>query len=188
MHWVGAECSTTQPAVRRTTTTPVLTGRAVDKYRASPSHGTYNEHIRQEFSTYHLTYIQDVADKCLMKQLPRERRYTTSPLSHLPIVLFEMQLGQCLQRWVPELGVSGTNAEWSIKEKVLRGAPGVRTNVQRILAAKLSCGMRPTTPRPNLELSATGHYFIDFDVTQSPDWTPHRSDPGVRPNAFQKPS
>ena len=59
---------------------------------------------------------------------------------------------------------------------------------RKILAAKLSCGMRPTTPRPNLELSATGHYFIDFDVTQSPDWTPHRSDPVVRPNAFQKPS
>ena len=59
---------------------------------------------------------------------------------------------------------------------------------RKILAAKLSCGMRPTTPRPNLELSATGHYFIDFDVTQLPYWTPHRSDPVVRPNAFQKPS
>ena len=45
---------------------------------------------------------------------------------------------------------------------------------RKILAAKLSCGMRPTTPRPNLELSATGHYFIDFDVTQSPDWTPQK--------------
>ena len=91
-HYVGAECSTTQPAVRRTTTAPVMPGRDVDKCLVSPSHGTYNERSNQEFSTYHSTYIQDVADKCLMKQLPPERRYATSPLTHLPIVLVEMLL------------------------------------------------------------------------------------------------
>ena len=38
------------------------------------SHGTNNERSSQELSTYHSKYIQDVADKCLMKQLPPERR------------------------------------------------------------------------------------------------------------------
>ena len=52
-HYDGAECSTTQPAVRRTTTAPVMPGRDVDKCLVSPSHGTYNERRNQEFSTYH---------------------------------------------------------------------------------------------------------------------------------------
>ena len=38
------------------------------------SDGTNNERSSQELSTYHSKYIQDVADKCLMKQLPPERR------------------------------------------------------------------------------------------------------------------
>ena len=38
------------------------------------SQGTNNERSSQELSTYHSKYIQDVADKCLMKQLPPERR------------------------------------------------------------------------------------------------------------------
>ena len=92
LHYVGAECSTTQPAVRRTTTAPVMPGRDVDKCLVSPSHGTYNERSSQELSTYHSKYIQDVAVKCLMKQLLPERRYATPPLSHLAIVLVEMQL------------------------------------------------------------------------------------------------
>jgi hypothetical protein len=86
IYYDRTECSTTLPAIHRTTTRSKAVFERPREDGVRYYTGPYHKRSSQEFCTYHWTYIRDVANKWPMKHLPPGRPCATSPVSEIRIV------------------------------------------------------------------------------------------------------